>query len=55
MKNLNGKYCVVTGDGKGIAKHFLEEDAAVVTFLCTDDASWISGQTIVASGAGLCL
>ena len=31
------------------------ELAAVVTFLCTDDASWVSGQTIVASGAGLCL
>ena len=32
-----------------------EELAAVVTFLCTDDASWVSGQTVVASGAGLCL
>ena len=31
------------------------ELAAVVTFLCTDDASWVSGQTVVASGAGLCL
>jgi len=32
-----------------------DELAAVVAFLCTDDASWVSGQTIVASGAGLCL
>ena len=32
-----------------------EELAAVVCFLATDDASWVSGQTIVASGAGLCL
>lgn len=32
-----------------------DELAAVVTFLCTDDSSWVSGQTIVASGAGLCL
>jgi len=26
------------------------ELAAVVTFLCTEDASWVTGQTIVASG-----
>ena len=32
-----------------------DELAAVVTFLCTDDSSWVSGQTIVASGASLCL
>ena len=34
MKNLNGKYCVVTGAGKGIGKaiveRFLEEEAAGV-------------------------
>jgi len=27
-----------------------DELAAVVTFLCTEDASWVTGQTIVASG-----
>ena len=32
-----------------------DELAAVVTFLCTDDASWVTGQTIVASGGSLCL
>lgn len=32
-----------------------DELAAVVAFLCTDDASWVSGQTVVASGASLCL
>ena len=34
MKNLKGKYCVVTGAGKGIGKaiveRFLEEEAAGV-------------------------
>ena len=34
MKNLNGKYCIVTGAGKGIGKaivkRFLEEEAAGV-------------------------
>ena len=37
MKNLAGKYCVVTGAGKGIgkaiAKRFLEEEAAGVAIL----------------------
>lgn len=32
-----------------------DELASVVTFLCTDDSTWVSGQTIVASGASLCL
>ena len=32
-----------------------DELAAVVTYLCTDDASWVTGQTIVASGGSLCL
>ena len=32
-----------------------DELAAVVTFLATDDASWVTGQTIVASGGSLCL
>jgi len=27
-----------------------EEIAAVVTFLCTEDASWLTGQTVVVSG-----
>ena len=27
-----------------------EELAAVVAFLCTEDASWITGQTVVVSG-----
>ena len=29
--------------------------AAGVTYRCTDDASWVTGQTIVASGGSLCL
>ena len=37
MKNLKGKYCIVTGAGKGIgkaiAKSFLEEEAAGVAIL----------------------
>lgn len=32
-----------------------DELAAVVTYLATDDASWVTGQTIVASGGSLCL
>lgn len=32
-----------------------DELASVVAFLCTDDSTWVSGQTIVASGASLCL
>ena len=37
MKNLKGKYCIVTGAGKGIgkaiAKRFFEEEAAGVAIL----------------------
>jgi len=29
-----------------------EELAAVVAFLCTEDASWITGQTVMVSGGG---
>lgn len=32
-----------------------EEIASVVAFLCTEDASWISGQTIMASGGAVSL
>ena len=42
MKNLAGKYCVVTGAGKGIgkaiAKRFLEEEAAGVAIWEYDPA-----------------
>ena len=42
MRNLNGKYCIVTGAGKGIgkaiAKRFLEEEAAGVAILEYDQA-----------------
>ncbi len=31
-----------------------EELAAVVTFLATDDSSWVTGQTIYASGGSVC-
>ena len=31
-----------------------DELAAVVTFLATDDASWVTGQTIFASGGSVC-
>lgn len=31
------------------------EIASVCAFLCTEDASWVTGQTIVASGGSLCL
>lgn len=30
------------------------EIASVVAFLCTDDASWVTGQTIFASGGSTC-
>ena len=29
-----------------------EELAAAVTFLCTEDASWVTGQTLIVSGGG---
>ena len=32
-----------------------EEIASVCAFLCTEDASWVTGQTIVCSGGSLCL
>jgi 3-oxoacyl-[acyl-carrier protein] reductase len=32
-----------------------DEIASVAAFLCTEDASWVTGQTIVASGGSLCL
>ncbi|MBR5322423.1 MAG: 3-oxoacyl-ACP reductase FabG [Clostridia bacterium] len=32
-----------------------DELAAIVAFLCTEDSSWVTGQTIVASGGALCL
>lgn len=31
-----------------------DEIATLTTFLCTDDASWVSGQTIFASGGAIC-
>ena len=32
-----------------------EEIASITVFLCTDDSSWVSGQTIFASGGSICL
>jgi len=32
-----------------------EEIASVVAFLCTEDSSWVTGQTIIASGGAVCL
>ncbi len=32
-----------------------EEIASLTTFLCTDDSSWVSGQTIFASGGAICM
>ena len=32
-----------------------DEIATLTTFLCTDDASWVSGQTIFASGGAICM
>ncbi len=32
-----------------------EEIASVAAFLCTDDASWVTGQTIFASGGSICM
>jgi len=31
-----------------------DEIATVAAFLCTDDASWVTGQTIMVSGGGTC-
>lgn len=31
-----------------------DEIATLTAFLCTDDASWVSGQTIFASGGAIC-
>ena len=31
-----------------------DEIATVAAFLCTDDASWVTGQTIMVSGGGSC-
>ncbi len=31
-----------------------DEIATLTTFLCTDDSSWVSGQTIFASGGAIC-
>ena len=53
MKNPKGKICIVTGtptqrmcDSSGIA--------SVVAFLATEDFSRVSGQTLFASGTGIC-
>ena len=32
-----------------------DEIAAVTAFLCTEDSSWVSGQTIFASGGAICM
>lgn len=32
-----------------------DELAAIVAFLCTEDSSWVTGQTIMASGGAVCL
>ena len=32
-----------------------DEIATLTAFLCTDDASWVSGQTIFASGGAICM
>jgi 3-oxoacyl-[acyl-carrier protein] reductase len=31
-----------------------DEIATVAAFLCTDDASWVTGQTIMVSGGASC-
>ena len=32
-----------------------EEIASIAAFLCTEDSSWVTGQTIFASGGSVCL
>ena len=32
-----------------------DEIATVTAFLCTDDASWVTGQTLMVSGGAICL
>lgn len=32
-----------------------DEIASVAAFLCTEDSSWVTGQTIFVSGGAVCL
>jgi NAD(P)-dependent dehydrogenase (short-subunit alcohol dehydrogenase family) len=32
-----------------------DEIATVTAFLCTDDASWVTGQTLMVSGGAICM